>query len=254
MREKIIDCFNEYIRGFDNSDPMIILKKEHTYRVANLSEIIARSISDIYDLSEGDVDLAWIIGMFHDIGRFEQVKRYGTFRDADSIDHAQFGADILFDSNRDARLRLVLPESEIIEIAIRNHNKYRLPMDLSKRESIFCNIIRDADKLDILRILLDCTTEEIYGVSDEELLVSEITDEVLENALEGHAVDRALQKTPMDKLILHVSMMQELVFPKSKQILKESGYLIKLLNKAVVDEKTAVKFDRLKRHMRDFMY
>ncbi len=77
MREKIIDCFNEYIRGFDNSDPMIILKKEHTYRVANLSEKIARSISDIYDLSEGDVDLAWIIGMFHDIGRFEQVKRYG---------------------------------------------------------------------------------------------------------------------------------------------------------------------------------
>ena len=128
MREKIIDCFNEYIRGFDNSDPMIILKKEHTYRVANLSEKIARSISDIYDLSEGDVDLAWIIGMFHDIGRFEQFKRYGTFRDADSIDHAQFGADILFDSNRDARLRLVLPESEIIEIAIRNHNKYRLPM------------------------------------------------------------------------------------------------------------------------------
>lgn len=58
MREKIIDCFNEYIRGFDNSDPMIILKKEHTYRVANLSEKIARSISDIYDLSEGDVDLA----------------------------------------------------------------------------------------------------------------------------------------------------------------------------------------------------
>ena len=56
---------------------MIILKKEHTYRVANLSEKIARSISDIYDLSEGDVDLAWIIGMFHDIGRFEQVKRYG---------------------------------------------------------------------------------------------------------------------------------------------------------------------------------
>lgn len=153
MREKIIDCFNEYIRGFDNSDPMIILKKEHTYRVANLSD--------------------------------------GPFRDADSIDHAQFGADILFDSNRDARLRLVLPESEIIEIAIRNHNKYRLPMDLSKRESIFCNIIRDADKLDILRILSDCTTEEIYGVSDEELLVSEITDEVLENALEGHAVDRA---------------------------------------------------------------
>lgn len=254
MREEILKFFSGYVMGFDDSNPMIRIKKEHTFRVARISEIIVRSISNVYDITDSDVDLAWIIGMFHDIGRFEQVKQYGTFCDADSIDHAQFGADILFGSNRDERFRLQLPESDIIEIAIRNHNKYKLPSDLNKKEYMFCNIVRDADKIDILRIILESTTEEVYGVSEEELLASEITDEVLEMALKGHAVDRRAVKTHMDILVLHASMMQELVFPKSKQVLKENGYLKNFLDKSVVDKKTSVKLARLKEYMRDLMY
>ena len=34
--------------------------------------------------------------MLHDIGRFEQIRRFGTFNDAQSVDHAEFGADLLF--------------------------------------------------------------------------------------------------------------------------------------------------------------
>ena len=88
-REEIRDIFDEYVSGYDATDPKIRLKIDHTYRVAGLCERIAESIG-------ADGDFAWLCGMLHDIGRFEQIRRYDTFVDAVSVDHAQFGADLLF--------------------------------------------------------------------------------------------------------------------------------------------------------------
>lgn len=45
------------------------MKIDHTYRVAALAERIAKMVTDI----PIDRDLAWTMGMLHDIGRFEQV-------------------------------------------------------------------------------------------------------------------------------------------------------------------------------------
>ena len=98
MKEKdeVRRQFAEYVRSYDAGDPKIALKTAHTYRVAAISEDIAHSLG----LHDRDVSIAWLNGMLHDIGRFEQVKRYGTFIDADSVDHAQLGADILFGEGR----------------------------------------------------------------------------------------------------------------------------------------------------------
>ena len=49
-----------------------------------------------------DPEKAYIVGLLHDIGRFEQVRIYNTFRDAESVNHAQFSADLLF---RDGMIR-----------------------------------------------------------------------------------------------------------------------------------------------------
>ncbi len=106
-REKIINRFIEYTSDYDLSDPKIKLKYDHTFRVANLCERIAKG----NQLSEDDCALAWLTGMLHDIGRFEQVRRYGTFADNKSIDHAQFGADLLFIS---LTFELVYPISKQI--------------------------------------------------------------------------------------------------------------------------------------------
>ena len=54
------------------SDEKIKLKIDHTYRVAGLCQRIAESLG----LSEPDVDIAWLLGMLHDIGRFEQIRRF----------------------------------------------------------------------------------------------------------------------------------------------------------------------------------
>ena len=44
--------------------------------------------------------MAWLIGILHDVGRFEQIRRFGTFSDADSIDHAHYAVNILFDDGK----------------------------------------------------------------------------------------------------------------------------------------------------------
>ena len=92
-RTRIKQTFAEYTSKYNASDPKIKLKIDHTYRVAALAERIAKTVTDV----SIDTDLAWAMGMLHDIGRFEQVKRYGTFVDSESVDHAALGISILFD-------------------------------------------------------------------------------------------------------------------------------------------------------------
>ena len=60
-------------------------------KVAELSEMIARGIG----MDEENVQLAKVIGLLHDIGRFEQLRRFHDFRDYLTVDHAQLGVEIL---------------------------------------------------------------------------------------------------------------------------------------------------------------
>lgn len=216
--------FDAYVAKYDDSDDKIRLKKEHTYQVCDLCDSIAQNIG----LSKEDTDLAWLLGMLHDVGRFEQIRRFGTFNDAESVDHAKLGADILF---RDHHIRdyvLDETEDELIEHSIRAHNALCLPEDLSERERMFCNLLRDADKIDILRVNTEFSIAEIYNVDERKLKEAFITDEVLEQFFEEHAILRSLKKSPIDHLVGHISMIFELVYPISVQILKERGFLKKI--------------------------
>ena len=95
IREKVEKAFRDYTADYDLNDPKVKLKVDHTYRVAALSDCITDSLN----LTGFDKNLAWLLGMLHDIGRFEQLRRYHTFRDAFSVNHAELSADILFREN-----------------------------------------------------------------------------------------------------------------------------------------------------------
>lgn len=283
-REKVEDTFKKYTDNYDTSDEKIKLKVDHTYRVAALSERIAESLG----LNKEDTDLAWIIGMLHDIGRFEQLKNYGTFSDADSIDHAHYGVKLLFDEglmwkfidktdigalkNTDNKLKNEnisetylnsgkdnenskegVTELDIIKTAIWNHSAYRVEDGLPERVVMFCNIIRDADKIDILKVNYDVTLEVIYDVTTEELKNAEVTDEVMTAFMEHHAVLRSLKKTPIDNLVGHAALVFELVYNESFKIVKEQGYLKKMLSYVSDNPKTVKQFEILNKSMDEFL-
>ncbi|NCB92946.1 MAG: HD domain-containing protein [Clostridia bacterium] len=247
-REDFIKTFDDYVSDYDLSDAKIKLKYIHTGEVAKNAERIAESLA----LSKEDQELCWEIGMLHDIGRFEQLRRYDTFMDADSIDHAEFGADLLFKEGLIERFDLDTSQYDELEQAVRYHSRYRLPEGLSDRQVTLCQIIRDADKVDILRANYVTGMEDVYNVTTEELKNSLITPEVYDAFCEGHAVLRSLKRTPIDHLIGHLSLTFEIVYPESKKIAVEQGYVWKLACYQSDNPKTREVLDKVKEKMRQF--
>jgi hypothetical protein len=226
--------------------------------VARLCEEIAGSEG----ASREDVALAWLLGMFHDIGRFEQLRRYGTFVDAQSVDHANLSADILFVEGKvrdyfpeyapEDASQCRYPDWKLVELAIRSHSLYRLPEDLNDRELFFCQVLRDADKIDIFRVNIDTAPEDIYNVTTYDLKNSEVSPGVLESFTGQHATLREKRKTAIDYLAAHISLTYELVYPRSRQLAMEQGYLDKMLAFESDNPKTREQFAWMGEKIREF--
>lgn len=129
--------FQEYVDSFDKTQNGIRLKNAHTYRVADLIKTLAESIS----FSDEEIELAELIGLLHDIGRFEQLKRYHTFLDSKSIDHAKLGVKILFEDGLIRRFIQTEEYDRIIKIAVDNHNKLKIEPNLSEKNGILQMIL-----------------------------------------------------------------------------------------------------------------
>ncbi len=233
-RKRAQDIFSAYTDKYDPDNSLIRHKITHTLRVADNCERIAKSL----DMEKDSVDLAWLLGLLHDIGRFEQVRRYGTFVDSVSVDHAEFGADLLFKEGliKDFPVENMVSEDlRLLETAIRLHNKLNLPKELDERTRCFCDLIRDADKTDIFRVISQLPFEERIGTSKGLFTeAEEAGDAVMQCVREHRCVPRDLRKTRFDGHISHCCMAFELVYPESIRITMEQGYLDRLLS--VYDE------------------
>ena len=225
-RELVKREFKSYVSGYDINDDKIKLKVLHTYKVASNCENIATSLN----LSSSDVDLAWLIGMLHDIGRFEQLRRFHTFIDKDSIDHAKFGADLLFNEGLIDRFKVDGKLYPVIESAIRFHNYFVLPDDIDERTLLFAKIIRDADKTDIFRVAVEFSAAVVYDTTEEALKDASISDEVLDASLKHLTVDKGIRKSPVDYIVSHISLVYGLYFPVSLKMVKDQGFLQKVMD------------------------
>lgn len=250
-RVHVKKAFEQYTSAYNSSDPKIKLKIDHTYRVADLCEQIARAAG----MCAYDIELAWLSGMLHDIGRFEQVKRYNTFYDAESVDHAQFGADLLFKEGLiNAFVGSITGREDmgLLELVIRCHNMYRLPQKLTEREKTFCNVLRDADKVDIIRVNIDTPLEEIYNTTTSKLKQSDITDEVMEAFYQEKCILKSIRKTPADTIVGHVSLAFELVYDESARLMWQQGYLTQLMNFKSENAATNEKLGKLRNKMEEY--
>lgn len=149
--EKHIKLFKDYAdseiaKEIDDAGPMH-LKIDHTFHVLENARQIAASL----DCSQ-EIKRACILGgLYHDIARFEQYLLYRTFKDKVSCDHGKLGLKIL------KRMSCLSTESRqirgLVHVAVSLHNCFSLPTKLAKDAALVTNVVRDADKLDILRIM-----------------------------------------------------------------------------------------------------
>ncbi len=261
-RQKVVRVFDEYVENYNRQDEKVRLKIEHTYRVSRLCEEIGVSLG----LCEEDLSLAWLLGMLHDIGRFEQLKNYGTFIDAQSIDHAGYGVRILFNIRTvheaccplaaRGKIRDFLEddaEDELIKTAIACHSAYKLPDGIDERTKMFCQILRDADKIDILKVNVEFPLEEIYNVTTQELHSCMVSREVMEAFREGDTVLRTLKKTTADHVAGHISLVYGLVYDKSLALVKDQGYIYKLMDFKSDNSMTNRQFEEIREIMNRYL-
>lgn len=183
--KKYINIFEEYVSRYNTQDPLIELKRTHSYRVAVHAANIAKSIK----LEQEQIDIAYICGLFHDIGRFEQAKQSHTYDDRYFQDHGDYGAKVLEDElikyiTEDERIQ------KIIILATKYHNKYEIGK-VNEEEELYCKIVRDADKLDIMEYQVN----EIDGVYplDEEVVGNILNHKLCRNGIVRNKLDHLLR-------------------------------------------------------------
>lgn len=211
--EKAKGLFIEYTNNYDHSNPRVANKIAHSLRVSALARIVAESL----ELPEDEVELAELIGLLHDIGRFEQVRRFNTFIDLQSVDHADLGVEILEENNYINEYCNDKDLQTIILKAVKNHNKFKVEEGLSERELLHAKIIRDADKLDIFFLFSIYKQEE----RPEGSLSKKITDAFWAKEL----VNRKYIVTEADRQLQKIALIFDLNYRKSFEIVKEKGYI-----------------------------
>ncbi|MEE1373223.1 MAG: HD domain-containing protein [Parolsenella sp.] len=243
-RERARAAFLAYVAPYDPANPRIALKIAHALRVADLCDRIAHEQS----WPAADIDLAWLCGLLHDMGRFEQVRRWDTFRDAVSCSHAKLGASVLFDEREHLgapvpagdpdfgtpRIRDFIDssaEDAVIRAAVELHSDYRLPRDLDPRTRVFTELVRDADKIDILRTVDEDTPETILGCDADELLASSLSPAATRAFGARRCMLRDDRSQPADFLVSFACFAFELAYPQSRGIMREQGYATALLTK-----------------------
>jgi len=141
-------------RGADGVLPkMLQLKLDHTLHVVE----DARRIMS----GEGWPEDLRVVGeacaLLHDAGRYSQLHEFGTFQDSKSIDHAARGVEVI---KKEHWLdELPSEEREAVLTAVAVHNKRDVPVSLPHVTADWAHLVRDADKLDIFRVLEEAITD-----------------------------------------------------------------------------------------------
>jgi len=238
-----------YMKSFytDDAEVMrgILVKENHTGYVTSNCVELAKNLN----LDAHDVELAEIIGLFHDVGRFYQYQTYKTFNDADSEDHAALAFKVI--DNLEFFKELSAEDYDLIHFAIKNHNKRTIEKTDDARKILFAKIIRDADKLDIYRALEPYFAQE--SVDKMPTFVKSrapgISPDFLEKFVRGEQVNYNEIRTYGDRKLVRLMWIYDINFKWTMKKIVERGYIDKIAEHLPMNEKVAEGLARLRRHV-----
>lgn len=224
--------FIEYIDTFkglsEEQRNNFAIKRDHSLRVAEIVYELAKK----QKIGEQEQYLAFFIGLFHDIGRFKQLVEYNTFNDAKSVDHADCSVGIL--KEHSFFYGFSEEQIEVAFKAIQLHNKRELPQKMPDEERLFAQLIRDADKLDILKVLTDYYTNPKaipnHTLTWEMPKGNSVSAGVAKQILGGNLVDKKLVSNELDVKVMQLSWVYDICFKASFEILMKNRYLEKIYN------------------------
>ena len=203
------------------------LKEQHTRAVLGY----ARRMAQEEGFAPHIVRACLLAALYHDVARFAQYLRYGTFRDRDSRNHGLWGAAILKREGRLAREDATVRRLVLTAVAL--HNRYALPAALPDDMACVARTVRDADKLDILRVMDEhlsgprpyCPTV-VLGLPDT---ADKVSGKVLEDALQGRVASYTDLRSVNDFRVLLGTWLDDMHFACSRRLFAESPHAERLL-------------------------
>ncbi len=242
--------FEKYLNSYDRNNGKVRLKIIHTYGVVHdMTEICKRM-----QLSDEDTELARIIALLHDIGRFEQLKRFDSFEPT-TMDHAAYGVQVLFE---EGMIRQFLPEStwdDIIHTAIARHSDFKLEGITDPLTLLHARLIRDADKLDNCRVKLEDDLLVFMGASGEEIGAQAITPVIYDTVFKNQW-STPLTASPEWITGSPTSLSSfDINYRATLDIIEEHDYLNKIIDHIPYSNPdTRQKMEDIRTHLAEFIH
>lgn len=223
-----VDWFSRFVEGYltgdAEDDEHLLLKREHSLKV--LGE--ARAM--IGELPSRLADQGLLAALYHDVGRFDQYVRYKTFKDPLSENHGALGVKVL---RRTRVLRgLDRADQVLVAAAVAMHNRRQVPANVGPDYRLVTNLVRDADKLDIVRVMLDYIRP---GGKRSDVVTLHVADEpdryspeLVRQIEAGKLGDYRLMRYVNDFCLLLVSWTYDLNFRPARRAFLERGHLDEL--------------------------
>lgn len=248
--------FRDYVEEFRNADGSFYFpirrKLEHTFDVCRTTEEICRREKR----SAEETHIFLLCSLFHDLSRFEQFRKFRTFRDADSFDHGNRSEELMLSGDF---LRGVPPDQQsVIACAVRLHNKSSIPADTPRECLPAAQMVRDADKLDILKLVYEFFMDpaKVDPTMKLELPISPgCTESILNAVLEGKPILYSDMRNVNDFILALFSWAFQFNYASAAELALERKLYPKLYSLlSVPEDKTAplpaLTEQRLRKKMR----
>ncbi|MCP4715976.1 MAG: HD domain-containing protein [Deltaproteobacteria bacterium] len=225
-------AFSDYAARFLQNHPesadSITLKRDHSLRVLEYAQRIINSLG----LGRTCAYTVSLAALFHDIGRYEQLVRYGTYNDHQSINHGLLGSRVL--RSEDFLAGVPLEDRRLIIGAVMLHNRRTVPSMVTGKLHQTISIIRDADKLDIMPVVINNIKNSNGRSSDVTLNLdphpNKYTDSVYDAVMSNKMVHYETMHWVNDFKLALCGWVTDFNFTVSRQLLLKRGTLDELLH------------------------
>lgn len=246
---EISKAFEKYTQKYDMNDSDIDYKYYHSYRVMEHAKFIAEQLK----LSQEDIKLATITGLYHDIGRFEQDKLFDSYIDTKEFDHGDYGERILIDQQLIKEIPIEETYYNIIAKSVKNHNKYSIEEGLTEHELLHAKLVRDADKLDIIDYMSKGKLRlKSFNYEDGTFEVRETIKEEFFKEQTIHVRNNP-NKTNSELAIIMLALVFDLNFRSTAEYILENNILDDFYNILINKEEYKEYFSLAKKHLKEMI-
>ena len=196
--QKYNRIFWDKVTQFDTTNDNILRKIIHSYSVAEKCFMVASKL----ELDKHQREFCYLIGLFHDLGRFKQWQVYHTYVDKLSINHADLSAQMLKEFID--IFELTERENEILLSAIKYHNQPYLGQD--KDIIFYRNIVMDCDAFSNVISTANGIQQMMTSTEDG------VTQSLLNDFMSLKSLLKYVAKTKLDRALILTSCCYSISF------------------------------------------